>query len=212
MTQVQNFKGDTPEIKMLAVAEPAFDLTEGALDDFFENGPECDKFLLALYDDGRVPFSERIARDVFIPFIKKALANFPFTGTFETYLFILREIFGNETDILFDVDAPGTLSISVNAASDVVYEALGREFIDGAYEFFNIGDSDGEDLIFRGISGIDSEYELGLLFAEIMPAGIIPDIALEFFSKSIFIAEEDSSIYDVVDHLGNQIVFIEIGG
>lgn len=208
----QVFKGDALEIKMRASAEPAFDLASGALNDFYQGGEDCDEFLLMLYDEGRMPFSERIGRDVFVPFIRKALSNFPFIGNFESYLFILREIFGEESEILFDVTDPGELSISVNASSDFGYEFLGREFYSGTQHFFTLTTQEGDDLIFRGVAGIETEHELSLLFSEIMPAGIFPSVALDFFEKYFFVAEEDSTQFDVIDHLGNQIIFIEVGG
>lgn len=212
MTTVQNFKGDDLELKMRAAAEPALELTENALNDFYENGEQSSPFLLMLYDEGRMPFSSRIPRDVFINFFRKMVENFPFVGNFESYLFILREIFGAESEILFEVPAPGKLNISVNAISDVIYEALARELVSGSYSFFNIATQDGDDLLFRGLAGIDTEHELSLLFAEIMPGGIVPGISLEFFTKSTFIGEDDSGVFDVIDSSGNDLIFIEIGG
>jgi hypothetical protein len=109
---VQNFKGDSTELKMQAVATPLLDLTEAALNDFYAGGFDSSPFLLAMYDDGRIPFSERITRDSFVEFIKNTLANFPFTGTFEIYLAVLKAIFGEESEIRFTVSAPGKLSIN----------------------------------------------------------------------------------------------------
>lgn len=209
----QNFKGDAIEQKMRAAGEPALDFTSLALDDFYEGGANSAAFILSLYDQGRLPFSQRIDRDVFVAFFQKAYENFPFIGSFESYIFILKEIFGAESEILFEVPAPGKLNISVNAVADVVYDAVVRELISSsAYDFFTLATLDNEDIVFRGIAGIETEYELGLLFAEIMPAGIYPTISLEFFTKSTFIGEDGDGVYDVTDNNTNQIVFIEIGG
>ncbi len=211
--QVQNFKGDETELKMRASAEPAFDVVDTALDDFYENGGECSPFLLMLYDEGRAPYSNRIGRDVFVSFIKRALDNFPFVGNFETYNFILREIFGAESDIIFTVPAPGKLSISVNAVADAAFEFVARELEDGQYSFFTIGTLDGvDDIVFRGVSGIESEAELKLLFSELIPGGIVPEIFLEFFTKFSFIGEDGDGVFDVITDLGDEIIFVEIGG
>lgn len=209
----QNFKGDATELKMQNVVNPLLDQTNSALDDFYENGFNASPFLLMLYDEGRMPFSERIPRDAFVEFIKEALANFPVTGTFESYLFVLRAVFGPQTEVFFDIPIPGKLTIDINAIANSEFEFIAREFVDGAYEFSNVVDYDLNLLTFRGIPGIDNEYELGLLFSEVMPAGIVPDINLTFFSYSSWIAEEPSSVfYDMIDDDGNNIVFREIGG
>lgn len=212
---VQNFKGDETELKIQAVAGPVFDIANAALDEFYVDGFNSNPFLFMLYDDKRIPFSNRIEREPFIIFIKEALARFPFTGTFDVYLFILVAIFGEESGINFDIPAPGKLSISVNAISNLEYEFIGRDFIDGTYDFYNIVDDEGDVLVFRGISGIETEYELGLLFSEIMPAGIIPNISLNFFSEYDFVAlynSGDSFTYDMITSQGDQLIFIEVGG
>lgn len=209
---VQNFKGDAIELKMQSVASPVFDQTSASLDDFYAGGFNCDEFLLMLYDDNRMPFSERVNRVTFVQFIKKALENFPFTGTFEAYLFVLRSIFGDLSEIDFDVPSPGKLAISVNAVSSLEFDFIAREFIAGTYEFFDVVDYAGNILTFRGIAGIDTEYELNLLFSEIIPAGITPDIALTFYTNSFWVSEESSVFYDMTDDAGNNIVFREIGG
>jgi hypothetical protein len=209
---VQNFKGDETELKMRAVAEPILDMANLALDEFYAEGFDCNPFLLMLYDEKRIPFSNRIDRDPFVLFIKEALARFPFTGTFDVYLFILIAIFGIDSEIYFEVPAPGKLSIDVNAISNLEFEFIGRSFVDGNYQFYTLVDDLGNELLFRGISGIETEYELGLLFSEIMPAGIIPAISLTFFGRYNFIAlHSDGNIYDILDSFGNQIIFTEIG-
>lgn len=203
---VQYFKGDPKELKMKAVADPLFDLTDATLDDFYQGGFESSPFLLAMYDDLRVPFSERITRDSFVEFVKNTLSNFPFTGTFEIYLAVLTSIFGTESEIRLTVPSPGKLAIDVEAVSNSTFTFLGREFVNGAFQFFDVTDSDGDTFIFRGILGIDTEYELGLLFSELMPAGIIPQITLGFYSISHFVDDDGDSI---TDDSGLGIIFEE---
>ena len=208
----QNFKGDALELKMQAVANPVFDLTNAALNDFYENVFQCGAFLLMLYDDSRMPFSARIPRAAFVEFIKQALENFPVTGSFESYLFVLGAVFGSESEIVFTVPAAGKLEIDVLAISSSTFDFIGREYEDGAYTFVDMVDDLGNTLTFRGLPGIETEYELDLLFSEIMPCGITPTISLAFYSKYDFIAEEGADVYDMIDHDDNQIIFIEMGG
>lgn len=209
MTQV--FKGDSTELKMISVASPIFDQTDQSLDEFYVGGYDSADFLLMLYDDNRMPFSQRVPRDSFVDFIREALKRFRFTGNFESYIFVLKSIFGPSTEVFFTVPAPGKIEIEINATSDVEFEFIGREFVDGAYETFNMVDYDGSFLTFRGIPGIDSQYELDLLFSELIPCGIYPTLLLSFITRFDFIAEEGSDIYDIIDHEGNTIIFYEIG-
>lgn|SRR5678815_3823223 len=212
MPNVQNFKGDSLELKFQAVGNPVFDLANTALDDFYANGFDASPFILMLFDEGRMPFSERIPRDAFVPFVRQALKNFPITGIFENYLFVLRSIFGDLSEINFLVPAPGKLEIDIAAISNTTFDFIGREFSGGMYTFFDMIDSDGDTLEFRGIPGISTEYELNLLFSEMMPAGIVPIIALTFYGYFDFIAYDDFGIYDMVDYSGNKLIFREIGG
>ncbi len=210
---VQKFKGDSLELKMRACAESVFDLTNVSLDEFYTDGFDAAPFLLMLYDEKRMPFSNRIPRAAFVDFVREALKRFPVTGIFESYLFVLRSVFGADTDIFFDIPDPGKLSINVGALSNSEFEFVAREFIDGAYVFYDMVDSDLNILIFRGLPGIDNEYDLNLLFSEIMPCGISPNISLQFISRSFWIAEEPGDMFfDMRDSFNNSIIFYEVGG
>jgi hypothetical protein len=210
---VQEFKGDATELKMRACADPLLDLTNSALDEFYENGFDAAPFLLMLYDEKRMPFSNRIPRAAFVGFIREALRLFPVIGIFESYLFVLRAIFGSDTEIFFDVPDPGKLSIDVGALSSSEFDFVAREFIDGEYVFYDMIDYDYSILTFRGLPGIDNEYDLNLLFAEIMPCGISPDITLQLITRSFWIAEEPGDMFfDMIDDSTNNIIFYEVGG
>lgn len=202
----QKFKGDATELKMEAAASEAFDVCSAGLDHFFEDGYEASPFLLGMYDDGRMPFADRVPRDSFVDFIKEALDRFPFTGTFESYIFILEAIFGAGSGVIFEVPAPGKLEMLVNAASSIDFEFITGQVESGSIVTYDMVDHDGTSLVFGGISGIDSESELQTMLAEIIPAGIFADITLAFFALYAFV-DDDGDL--LIDHLGNQIVFIE---
>ncbi len=205
----QKFKGDALELKIEAAGKPAFDLTGLALDEFYDGAFTANDFLLMLYDSGRMPFSDRVPRDSFVAFFKEALARFPSTGTFESYIFIMKAIFGERTDVQFAVPAPGKIEMIVNAEAALDFGFQAREYVDGAYIIHDMVTMDGEGIIFQGISGIDSEAELTQLLAELIPAGIFADIALTFFTIDSFVAEYGGDTYFMVDHEGNQLVFFE---
>lgn len=209
----QNFKGDALELKMRGCGDPLFDITNAALDDFYANGFECTPFILMLYDEGRMPFSDRIPRDAFVGFVLEALKRFPFTGIFETYIFVLKSVFGPDTEIDFDVPNPGELHIDVAAVANTEFQFIGREFIDGEYFYFDMIDGDGALLQFRGVPGISTEYELNLLFSEIIPIGISPTISLEFITRYEWIAEEPGPLfYSMIADNSDSIIFYEVGG
>jgi hypothetical protein len=200
----QKFKGDTTELKMEAAAGPAFDLTSTALDEYFDGAYDSDPFLLMLYDSGRMPFSDRVPRDTFPAFMRQAVPNFPYTGTFDSYLFILNAVFGDGSLIYFEVLGNGKIHIQVNASSAVAEDAIFRD---------SSGDSDfaddlGNTIIFYSILGITTEYRLRQLLAEMIPAGLYPVVELAFFSIDRFIVEDLGVDYEVVDHAGNSIVFL----
>jgi hypothetical protein len=212
MIEVQNYKGDETELKFKASGMPAFDLTIDGLEEFNQQAYNTDAFLLMLYDEGRMPYSQRVKREVFVAFMRKALENFPFIGNFESYLFILGEIFGKESVIFFEIPAPGKLSISVDASSDILYEATARELSSGAYTFYELVDMDGNELVYKALSGIETEEELYLLFSEIMPAGLVPTISLDFFLKSTFYGAEPGAEFDIITSLNDTLIFIEVSG
>lgn len=205
---VQFFKNDTLELQMYAVAEPILTVSSIAKDEFLDGAFECEAFLLMLYDEKRMPFSERVPRPAFVAFVREALKNFPFTGNFETYLFVIRSIFGPSVSVIFTVPAPGKLSIGVAALAELEFDFLASEYMGGSYDFFNVVDDDGDQIIFIGLPGIDTEYELELLFSEIIPVGIFPDISLGFFVSFIWVDDDDNNI---VDDAMNQLVFYETG-
>lgn len=208
---VQNFKGDDTELKMQAVAEPAMTVCSNSLDAYFAGAYSASDFLLAVYDAGRMPFSERVPRDSFVDFFNQALQMFPFTGTFESYCFILKSIFGEESEILFEVTAPGKLQITVDSEALLNFDWILTERVDGVDVVYEMVTSDGYTLGFTGIPGIDSQSKIEQLISELIPNGIVPIVIFEQFDVSNFVANDDMGVLDsVVDTLGNQIVFFEL--
>lgn len=207
----QKFKGDTTELLIEAAGSRAFDLTDSALDDFYDSAYVTNDFLLMLYDAGRMPFSDRVPRESFVAFITQALPMAQVTGTFESYIFTIKSIFGQESEILFNVPAPGKLDLIVNAQASLVFDFTGREFVDGQFAFFQIETKDGFTLQFQGIAGVDSAPELKQLLSELIPAGLYVTVTLEVFTVSMFVAKDNLGAFDsVVDSANNQIVFFEI--
>ncbi len=202
------FKGNADELKVIDAVSPVFDSTSESLDEMYAGASDSSAFLLMLYDENRVPYAQRIKRDSFVNFYREALSQFPVTGTFDSYLFILGSVFGFESEIFFDTPSPGTLEITLNIVNELTYDFIGR---DSSGEFL-ISTQDGIDtLAFRGISGFESEHDIELLFSELVPVGILPTYLINFYEYFNFVAEDDSTLYDMIDSDGNIIVFYEIG-
>lgn len=205
----EKFKGDVQELKFENAGKPAFDQTGVALDEFYAGGYDASPFLLMLYDEKRVPFYDRIERKVFVDFYKEALKRYGFSGSFDSYIFVLKAIFGELSDIFFEIPNPGVLNIDISSASTLDFDFIAR---DVSGNIFDMIDNEGNILTFRGIAGIETAYELELLFSEIMPCGISPHISLSFFARYNFIAEDEfGDFFDMTDNLGNNIVFVEVG-
>lgn len=207
----QKFKGDSLELQMETVGASATDFVSAALDQFEAGGFSASDFLLMLYDEGRMPFSNRIPRESFVSFYREALLNFPVTGTFDAYQFILKKVFGDSTEVLFEVPAAGKLEILVNAGSEVEFDAFVTLLQSGAFVDYDLVDSLGNNIVFRGISGIDTEYKLQLLLSELIPAGVFTTFTLSFFRLYVFEGLDGSGAFDVLDSNGDNIVFFEIG-
>lgn len=205
----QYFKGDANEIKMDTVGSEIMDISGHALDQFFDEGFLAADFLLMLYDEGRMPFSDRIPREAFIAFLVECIANANFIGTYESYIFLIQSIFGADSIIFFEETDPGVLTMTVSASNSVTFEWVGREFNGVSYDSIEMVDDTGDRLAFSGFPGIDSEAELQQLLAEFIPAGIWADISLITFSAPFFLVD-DGGDFTIVDHLGNDIIFFEL--
>lgn len=208
---VQYFKEDERELKFYNAGKNAFDVVTSAQESFFDGAYTASDFLLALYDAGRMPFADRVPRDAFVAFFLQAVPNFPFTGTFEAYLFILKSIFGQATEIFFEVPAPGKLSILVDAEASFFDDWVATEFIDGVYVDTPMVTWEGEGMEFGGVSGITSQAQLVMLLQEIIPQGIWTNIGLQVFDVSDWYAYEGVGDEEtMVDHTGDKIVFFEL--
>lgn len=214
----QNFKGDPTELKFYNAGREAFDSCTIAKDQFFAGAYTAGDFMLMLYDAGRMPFVARVPRDTFVSFIRQAIPNSRFMGTFESYLFILRSIFGANVGVQFTVPDPGQLEVEVNAAGfssrDVPSAYVDFDWvakrIEGSSVFIDeLVTSDGEQMILSAITGIETEGQLQALFAELIPAGILTTITLTFFTISQWITDGLDQDYTIVASNGDEIVFYE---
>jgi hypothetical protein len=206
MTQL--FKGDQTEQKFENAGRPAFDACTQSKQMFYDEAYTAADFLLMLYDAGRMPFSQRVPRTAFVSFIREAIPNFPFSGTFESYLFILTGIFGGAVEVLFTIPGVGRLQVEVNAGGATVdFDWVAQTFVDGGFVLNNLVTDDGDQLVLSSIVGIETEGQLQALFDELIPAGVQTEITLNFFQLFQWIT--DGTTFTIVAQNGDEIVFYE---
>lgn len=125
---VQLFKGDDNEQKMYAVAKAPAAAISLALDQFFGGIYGCIPLGEFLYDQQRVPLSNALKREVFISCFQELFAAFAVSGTFESYLTVLRKIFGEDAQIDFLTQGGSGLVeyAFANEDDDLIVDELGN--------------------------------------------------------------------------------------
>ncbi len=136
-----------------------------------------------IYDTGRSPLSNAIVRSIFRESFKEIFEAFIAGGTFESYLTVFRKIFGDDVVVEFTVPDPGKLEIDITAAGLEISEFLARYIEDDAYVFDEIIDYEGDTIVFQGIKGFETQYEVEQMLRELVPAGIFTTISLTIGSE-----------------------------
>jgi hypothetical protein len=102
----QYFKGDDLEKKFYRVPLSIINLRSNQKDAFFNEAFECFKLGELLYDSLRAPLARAIDRDIFRESFFTIFEAFVVAGSFESYLTVFRQIFGDDVDVQFTVPAP----------------------------------------------------------------------------------------------------------
>jgi hypothetical protein len=176
---MQYFKGDETELKFYASAEPVMSALSAQKDAFFDGAYSC--FLLGelLYDNERAPLSKAIKRSIFRESFATIFDAFTEAGSFESYLTVFRNIFGDDVSVEFTVPAPGKLQIDIEAAGFALDDFITRYIVDNEYIFDEILEEiPGDNIAFQTIKGFTSQYELEQMLYEMVPAGIYTEISL----------------------------------
>lgn len=176
---MQYFKGDADDLKMDGVHEPTISAITLQKDAFYEGAYETAPLGDMIFDTGRSPLSNAIARDVFRLAFKEIFEAFVDVGTFEAYITVFKKIFGDDVGIAFTVPAPGKLTITITATGVEESLFVAREIVDNAYELDPVVTSvDGDNIVFQTILGFQSQYELEQMLFEMVPGGIFTTITL----------------------------------
>ncbi len=176
---MQYFKGDDTEIKMASFATPMMDVLSMQKDDFFDGAYACFVLGELLYDNARSPLANAIDRDIFRESFTTVFDAFTVAGSFESYLTVFRNIFGDDVIVEFTVPGPGRLEIGIEAAGVALFDIVTRSIVDGVYVFDELMEDLAGDNIAAGLpKGFDTEYELNQMLFEMVPAGIYTQISL----------------------------------
>lgn len=177
---MQRFKENDPkEAKIIAAGEPAFDVCELALDDFFENCFDAEPLGDVIHALKASPFANAIDLPIFRRSFNEIFQTFGFAGTFNSYIDIFKKIFGESTDVTFTVPGPGQLEILIEAPGLELFDMVARLIEDNQYVLYDIVDENGDTICFQTVLGFTTKYELELMLRELVPAGINCDITLD---------------------------------
>lgn len=174
----QYFKGDDQELKFFAAGNPIATNLSAQLDQFFDGAYASFVLGELLYDTGRSPLANAIPREIFRESFAKIFDSFLLAGSFESYLTVFRNIFGEDVDVTFTVPAPGKLNIDIVAAGTALYDFIARIIVENEYQFDTIIDDEDDTIVFQAIKGFESQYELEQMLFEMVPAGIYTEITL----------------------------------
>jgi hypothetical protein len=182
---MQVFKGDDTEMKMIAVGLSAKNPIGISLDRFYSDAYGSIPLGELIYDMKLAPLANAIKRELFISSFKELFESFPIAGTFESYISVLKKIFGEDVQIDFTVQSGTGLGEYV--------------FVDGDGD--TLVDSDGDTLVF-GLPLVPGKLEIG-----------IRSTSTNIFT-GIFREIEDSVYveYDFVDSDNDTIVFTSLLG
>lgn len=175
---MQYFKGDATEIKFDLSAKPILEQLSSQKDLFFDDAYNC--FILGevLYDSERAPLTTAIDRDVFRELFATIFEAFIVAGTFESYISVFKNIFGDDVVVQFTVPAPGKLEIEIEATGVLAATRLAREIIDGTYVYYERVTVDGDTRVASVPKGFETEYEAEQMLFELVPGGIWTTISL----------------------------------
>jgi len=175
---VQFFKGDQTELKYYNSALPILDNLIQQRDLFHEDAYGCFVLGELLYDNNYAPLARAIPREIFRESYATIFEAFLEAGTFESYLTVFRNIFGDDVEVDFTVPDPGKLNIDIVAAGFQLSDFIARRIVANAYVFDEIIDDEGDNIVFQTVKGFESQYELEQMLFEMVPDGIYTEITL----------------------------------
>ncbi|WKV32920.1 hypothetical protein MAC3UK_0033 [Bdellovibrio phage MAC3UK] len=176
---VQFFKEtDDLEKKFYEITAPSMDALEAQLNAFFDEAYACYLLGEVLYDTGASSISSAMTRDVFRTAFFALFESFVEGGSLESYMIVFRAIFGEDVSVVFDIPAPGHLTINIDALNITEEPFTMRRIVDNVYQYEDLLDSEGEPIMAQVTKGIKTQQDMDILMPEITPAGIFVETTL----------------------------------
>ncbi len=172
-------RNDDFELKMFHRLDGVFLSIATDLDDFYEGLYTCVPLGEMLYDTMRAPLSNAIPREIFIESFATIFESFQVAGTFESYIEVFQNIFGDDAEIEFTVPSAGQLEINITSTGLATFGALVRTVVDNVYVLEPLVTSDGDRILFVGVKGFENQADLDRLLIEMVPAGIYSETTLD---------------------------------
>lgn len=175
---MQFFKGDETEIKYYQSGKPICDALSLQKHLFFDDAYGCFVLGELLYDNNYAPLANAIPRDIFRESFATVFDAFLVAGSFESYLTVFRNIFGDDVEVTFGVPSPGKLTIDIVAEGFQLSLFMARRIVGNAYVLDEIIDDEGDNIVFQTVKGFETQYELEQMLFEMVPDGIYTEISL----------------------------------
>ena len=174
----QFFKGDAEERRYYESGRQILDILSAQKNEFLDGAYGCFVLGELLYDNDYAPLANAIPRAIFRESFETIFNSFLIAGTFESYLTVFRNIFGDAVEVTFTVPAPGKLEIDIVATGLEIYGTLVRDIVNDAYQYYTLTDDEGDRIVLQAVKGFESQYELEQMLFEMVPAGIYTEITL----------------------------------
>lgn len=175
---MQFFKGDSEELKYYESGRTILETLSSHKSEFFTEAYGCFVLGELLYDNNYAPLANAIPRAIFRESFETLFESFLAAGSFESYITVFKNIFGDSVEVTFTVPAPGKLNIDIVATGLETYGMTVREIVDDLYEYFTLVDDEGDRIVLQAVKGFESQYELEQMLFEMVPAGIYTEITL----------------------------------
>lgn len=175
---MQFFKGDDTEQKIYLIGSPIMDALSAQKDAFLAGAFTAGPLGELIYQDSRSPLANAIDEDVFTESFPIVFDAFIAGGSFESYLTVFRNVFGDDVVVTFTVPAAGRLQIDIAATGVELSDMLARTISGVSYTYDEVVDRVLDNIAFRTVKGFITQYELEQMLFEMVPAGIFTEITL----------------------------------
>lgn len=171
---MQKFKNDYEENSIIRALTPISTAQNTELVNMYNGEYDCYKLGEVLYDNQISSMSKGIAKEIFVKCFNTLFSYWQQAGTYESYLYVFKKIFGEDSVIEFTNIAPGNLQIDITTSSteltDWTRQAIGVETDN------TITDETLAAIQFQIQIGIIDFYYVQEVLNSLVPAGVFVDI------------------------------------